>query len=105
MRTTIAYMSTLVCLCACAESGSSGQHASETPYRLGQALVIGESEGGELVSVDESCDSAACQAVRDRCGEQAYADVVVDEDGNVLDVLCFRGDAQVQQVGEGGAAG
>jgi len=100
MRTTIAYMSALVCLCACAKSGSSGERAADMPYRLGQALVIGENEGGELVSVDESCDSAACQAVRERCGDQAYADVVVDESGNVLDVLCFRANAQVREVGE-----
>jgi len=99
MRTTIAYMSTLVCLCACAKTGSSGEQTADAPYQLGQALVIGENEGGQLVNVDESCDSAACAAVRERCGDQAYADVVVDQDGNVLDVLCFRGNAQVQEVG------
>ena len=35
----------------------------------------------------------------ERCGERAYADVVVDAEGAVLDVLCFRGNATVQELG------
>jgi hypothetical protein len=105
MRTTIAYVLACSWLCACSKGnsgndpGSGNDSIGSMPYQLGQALVIGESANGELVSVDEDCDTAACQAVRERCGDSAYADVVVDEDGEVLDVLCFRGNATVQEIG------
>jgi hypothetical protein len=106
MRTTIAYVLACSWLCACSEGRNSGNdpnsgddRTGSMPYQLGQALVIGESAQGELVSVDEDCDTAACNAVRERCGDSAYADVVVDEDGEVLDVLCFRGNATVQEIG------
>jgi hypothetical protein len=103
MRTTIGYILPLLWICGCSENSSDAQASNEatsTPYRLGQALVIGTTEGGQLVNVDESCDTAACEAVRERCGDRAYADVVVDADGNVLDVLCFRGNATVREIGE-----
>ncbi len=105
MRTTIGYMLTLAWLCGCS-TGSSGGNAgaSQTPYQLGQALVIGETRGGELMSVDENCDTDVCLEVIERCGEDAYADVVVDSDGNVLDVLCFRGNAAVREIGAEAAA-
>jgi hypothetical protein len=93
MRTMIASILPFVWLCGCADDS-----APNTPYTLGQALVIGQQEAA-LTSVDESCDSAACQAVRERCGEDAYADVVVDESGQVLDVICFRGNAEIQEIG------
>lgn len=100
MRTTIATILPLLCLFACAESSPGSQGPASTPYQLGQALVIGDGSSAEVTNVDDGCDSEACQAVRDRCGDDAYADVVVDADGHVLDVLCFRGNAEVQELGE-----
>jgi len=100
MRSTIATILPLFCLFACAEGSSGNKGAASTPYQLGQALVIGEESSAELTNVDDSCDSEACQAVRERCGDDAYADVVVDSEGHVLDVLCFRGNADVQELGE-----
>lgn len=100
MRATIATVLPLLCFCACSEGSSSGHPAPSMPYRLGQALVIGEERSAELTNVDDSCDSEACAAVLERCGDDAYADVVVDAAGNVLDVLCFRGNAEVQELGE-----
>lgn len=95
MRSTLLCILSLSWLCACAESEPQGV----TPYRLGQALVIGESEGGELTSVNAACDTDACNAVRERCGSDAYADVVLDDSGNVADVLCFRGNLKVEEIG------
>jgi hypothetical protein len=105
MRATIGYILASLWLSSCA-SGSSGSTATESPvpYRLGQALVIGEVEGGELTPVDSSCESDVCVAVRERCGEDAYADVVLGADGQVLDVLCFRGNAQAQELGTASVA-
>jgi hypothetical protein len=105
MRSTIAYILACSSLFACSEQGKTGNEATpSTPYQLGQALVIGETPGGELVSVEDGCNTAACQAVIERCGEDAYADVVVDADGNVLDVLCFRGNLTVEEIGPGTVA-
>jgi hypothetical protein len=100
MRATIGYILVSVGLSSCA-SGSSGSASSDlsVPYQLGQALVIGEVEGGELTSIDPSCESETCVEVRERCGEEAYADVVLGADGQVLDVLCYRGNAQTQELG------
>ena len=95
MRNTVLSILSFTWLCACAGSDPQGS----TPYRLGQALVIGESEGGELTTVDAACDTEACAAVRERCGDEAYADVVLDESGNVADVLCFRGNLKVEELG------
>jgi hypothetical protein len=102
MRTSIIHLSSLVLLFACAGHEKSAQ--SWTPYQLGQALVIGDSKEGELVHVDQSCGSEACLAVSERCGQDAYADVVVDEQGHVLDVLCFRGNAKIQEIGSAAVA-
>lgn len=100
MRVSIAAISSCLYLClGCHGEGSpSGQAEPSAPYRLGQALVIGDGES-ELTNVDDGCDSAACAAVRERCGDDAYADVVVDASGQVLDVLCFRGNAHIEEVG------
>jgi hypothetical protein len=102
MRTSIGPLSFLFLLLACA--GHENQAQSWTPYQLGQALVIGDSQAGELVHVDQSCGSEACQAVTERCGQDAYADVVVDEQGHVLDVLCFHGNAKIQEIGSAAVA-
>jgi hypothetical protein len=100
MRATIGYILASIALSSCA-SGSSKSAGSDlsVPYRVGQALVIGEVEGGELTSVDPSCESEECIAVRERCGEEAYADVVLGTDGQVLDVLCYRGNAETRELG------
>ena len=103
MRTTIGYILPLLWICGCAESrtdAAGSEASSSTPYQVGQALLIGTTQDGQLVNVDDSCSTAACNAVRERCGDSAYADVVVDTDGTVLDVLCFRGNATVQELGE-----
>jgi hypothetical protein len=107
MRTTIAYVLACSWLCACSKTPggqSESDRQASMPYQLGQALVIGETGSSELVTVDENCDTTACQAVIERCGESAYADVVVDAQGNVLDVLCFRANAEIQELGPAAVA-
>jgi hypothetical protein len=100
MRTTFAYVLACSWLFACSQEKTADRgQPGAMPYQLGQALVIGGGSESQLVEVDEDCDSAACQAVRERCGGSAYADVVVDSEGNVLDVLCFKGDAEIREIG------
>jgi hypothetical protein len=74
-----------------------------TPYRLGQALRIGPEKGGTPEDLAEVCDEAdddeACLTAVEQCGSNAYADVVVDEHGAPLDVLCYGANVTVREVG------
>jgi hypothetical protein len=68
-----------------------------TPYDPGEATVIGEQEGGERTTVAESGD-AESDAVDEACGEGAAADIILDADGNVVDVICYERDVEVEAV-------
>jgi hypothetical protein len=99
MRLIAGYTISLVFLFGCSKDTSSEDRLAAKPYQLGQALVIGQASGGQLVVVNEGCETDACRAVLERCGADAYADVVVAADGDVLDVLCLRGNASIEAVG------
>jgi len=83
-------------LAACGDGAPRG----ETPYQLRQALVIGDPDGARSMEVDADCDEPECEAVLERCGSDAYADVVLDEQGEVADVLCYRGNVTLIEIGE-----
>jgi hypothetical protein len=100
MRPIVCGVLVLGLLGACGE----GEPRGETPYQLRQALVIGDDEGGRTVEVDADCEDAECDAVLDRCGGDAYADVVLDEQGEVADVLCYRGNVKLVEIGEDAVA-
>lgn len=68
------------------------------PYPVGQAMVFGAPEGGVLTPLEPGCDSAVCVAVRERCGGDAYAEVIVNTPGDVLDVMCYPGDLSVREI-------
>ncbi|HEU4576885.1 MAG TPA: hypothetical protein VFS67_01425 [Polyangiaceae bacterium] len=76
---------------------------SVTPYALGQALRIGPDKGGTPAPLNEICDADpdqdSCEAQIERCGDDAYADVVLDEDQSALDVICYPGRVSVREVG------
>ena len=84
---------------ACADGTSD----APVPYALGQALVVGDGDAERLTEVNDACDDEECEAVRQRCGNRAYADVVLDENGSVADVLCYRGNVHVVEIDEAGA--
>ncbi|MEO8179014.1 MAG: hypothetical protein ABI895_09295 [Deltaproteobacteria bacterium] len=91
----------LVGLLAC---GGGEEPEAITPYRLRQALLIGPDKGGTPEALDHVCDDAAdrdaCRDGIEQCGQDAYADVVVDEDGSLLDVLCYGANVTVREVGD-----
>jgi hypothetical protein len=97
MKFRLTVLVALGALLACAEE----KRESFTPYSLGQALVIGPDKGGRHTALDQACDgaSAECGAAVDSCGDDAYADVVLDEQHDVLDVLCYPGNATVRELG------
>ena len=96
MRRRVYGVVALGLLSACGD----GSPRDETPYQLRQALVIGDDEGGRITEVDADCEDAECEAVLERCGSDAYADVVLDEGGEVADVLCYRGNVHVVEIGQ-----
>lgn len=82
----------------------TGEHQqSATPYALGQALRIGPDKGGTPARLGEVCDADpdqdACEAAVEGCGDDAYADLVLDEDQSALDVICYPGNVSVHEVG------
>jgi hypothetical protein len=81
-----------------AASCSSSRSEPVLPYPVGQAMVFGAPEGGALTSLDPSCDSDVCLAVRERCGADAYAEVIVATAGDVLDVMCYPGHLSVREI-------
>jgi hypothetical protein len=62
-------------------------------------MLIGDDKGGKLTSTGDSCDTAACNAVVERCGAESFADVVLDENSEVLDVLCYKPNVTVREIG------
>lgn len=88
-------VSLLIGTCAC----SSSSKELVLPYPVGQAMVFGAPGGGVTSPVDARCTTETCLAVLDRCGADAYAEVVLGVTGNVLDVMCYPGDLGVREIG------
>ena len=88
-------MCLLLALCAC----SSSSREQVLPYPVGQAMVFGAPEGGATMTIDAVCADETCQAVLDECGVSAYAEVVLDTQGNVLDVMCYPADVDLREIG------
>jgi hypothetical protein len=77
---------------------SSSRSEPVLPYPVGQAMVFGGPRGGVMTPLDPSCDSEVCLAVGERCGGAAYAEVIVDTPGDVLDVMCYPGHLSVREI-------
>jgi len=70
-----------------------------SPFPLGQATVYGGEPGGVALDVASGCQSDICSAVLSSCGEHAYAEVMLDRAGTIADVVCYRDDLRVQELG------
>ena len=68
------------------------------PYPVGQAMVFGTPQGGVMTPLAPGCDSDVCLAVQERCGGDAYAEVIMPAAGNVLDVMCYPGHLDVREI-------
>lgn len=79
-----------VLLTACGEEDSSVDN--EYPYDPDKTTIIGRGstdpvetpDGDDCVDID-----GACVAPQDDCGDDGTADVIVDDKGNVVDVICY----------------
>ncbi len=67
-----------------------------TPYQPGDITVLGEALGGRPERLEACGDE--CSTVDDECGDDAAADVVLDERGEVADVICYEQDVVVETV-------
>lgn len=74
----------------------SSEDGAGTPYAPGDITVLGSNLGGEFKHLNECGDE--CESVDDECGDDAAADVVLDEDGEVADVICYEQDVNVETV-------
>jgi hypothetical protein len=94
---------TMLWVCGVALACGQEKQESFTPYALGQALRIGPDKGGTPALLSEVCnansDQEQCEAAVEKCGKDAYADVVLAEDESVLDVICYPGNVTVQEIG------
>lgn len=73
-----------------------------TPYRPDETHVIGGDQGqAKEFSNPDSCDVAGCATVDEECGEDGAADVIVDAQGNRLDVICYGQGVAVSTVPAG----
>lgn len=84
---------TLLTLVACGNEASV-----ERPYAPGDITLIGQALGGTEVHLSQC--GKRCATVEKTCGEGAAADVILDESGAALDVICFKPNLDVQHVGE-----
>lgn len=81
-----------------ASSACGGEDAGPiTPWRPDETHVVGDGDAKEFPDPD-TCDYAACDEVDDKCGANGAADVIVDAQGNVLDVICYGQDVVVAPV-------
>lgn len=74
----------------------SGEADVATPYQPGDITVLGEALGGRPERV-EACGDV-CATVDDECGDDAAADVILDPQGGVADVICYEQDVKVETV-------
>lgn len=81
---------------ACSDTATGESVA--TPYNPGQATVVGAEKGGESLELDEACSEYECGEQEDACGDRAAADVILDADGNVVDVICYKHEVTVEDV-------
>lgn len=101
-RTTLALLPLLLAACGGSDS------ASDTPWEA-ETVTYRAPDGTETeVAIGDGCGDLgdkACSDIQDECGDRGAADVFVDEDGEVLEVICFPAagetDAVIVLSGEG----
>lgn len=69
---------------------------SATPYQPGDITIVGSNLGSESKQRDQC--GKECATLDDECGDDAAADVVLDAQGNVADVICYEQDVSVETV-------
>ena len=75
----------------------------QTPYDGNFTVVVGDpAQTREFATPDgNDCIEVAgggCVTPQDECGDRGTADVIVDENGNVLDIICYGQDVRVASV-------
>jgi len=95
MRTTfrcLMSITTFALASACGDDGDATTANSDYPYDEDQTVVIGGGSETPVATPDgDACidPDETCIRPQDSCGDDGTADVIVDADGNVVDVICY----------------
>ena len=84
---------------------TSGSFAGGVPYHPGDVTVVGDKTDDGTVPAPGGCASAECSTAVGQCENQDAADVVVDAQGKVVDVICYKPDLVVTNVPAAGPSG
>lgn len=73
--------------------GDDADHNVDYPYDPDQTIVIGGDSDEPLTTPDgNACleiDNENCIRPQEDCGDDGRADLILDENGNVVDVICY----------------
>jgi hypothetical protein len=69
-----------------------------TPYQPEETHVVGTEGDAKEFPNPDSCELAGCATVVEECGKDGAADVVVDAQGNRLDIICYGQNVVVSPV-------
>ena len=78
-------------------SGGGGGGADKFGSAPGVTTVIGNGKGGQAYVTPDGADDCLdilgeCVKPQEKCGEGSRADVIVDSNGKVVEVVCYPGD-------------
>lgn len=93
-------------LVACGSDDSAPAPGDPYSSQAGTTVVVGKSSGPTVHTTPsgDGCIETAdgCVRPQDKCGENARADVIVDESGKVIDVVCYPASSSPTPVDENG---
>lgn len=100
LRISLALSLITLLLASCGDEDTAG--AVDLPYDGDQTVILGGSNDGQVVSTPDGSDcievTGGCVKPQDTCGANARADVVVDADGNLVEVVCYPTDLDESQI-------
>jgi hypothetical protein len=97
-RKSLTYVPYLVLIASVCGACGGNDPAPITPWRPEETHVVGAEGDAKEFPNPDSCDYGACETVVEECGKDGAADVVVDAQGNRLDIICYGQNVVVSPV-------
>jgi hypothetical protein len=97
-RKPASYISFLVLAASVCGACGGNDPGAITPWRPEETHVVGGNGDAKEFPNPDSCDYGGCETVVKECGKDGAADVVVDAQGNRLDVICYGQNVVVSPV-------
>lgn len=106
MRAFLASSALALALVACGSDDSAPPPGDPYSSQAGTTVVVGKQSGPTVHTTPsgDGCIETAdgCIRPQDKCGENARADLIVDESGKVIDVVCYPASSSPTPVDENG---